>query len=69
MDLMDHGNLAASLRHGNLFLDEHTGGVNMVKNLRRHNPSATSAIACVHVVNQLTLYYVLFLSLLGWALM
>eukprot|EP00878_Enallax_costatus_P002645 GHUV01002830.1.p1 GENE.GHUV01002830.1~~GHUV01002830.1.p1 ORF type:complete len:787 (+),score=114.21 GHUV01002830.1:311-2362(+) len=35
MDLMDRGNLAAALRHSNLFVDQETGKVDMGRVLRR----------------------------------
>lgn len=34
MDLMDRGNLAASLRHSKLFVNEETGAVDMVSRNR-----------------------------------
>eukprot|EP00878_Enallax_costatus_P019450 GHUV01020521.1.p1 GENE.GHUV01020521.1~~GHUV01020521.1.p1 ORF type:complete len:288 (+),score=67.25 GHUV01020521.1:538-1401(+) len=50
MDLMDRGNLATALRHGDTFLDQHTGTLDMASLLRRA-ADAASGLAYLHSRN------------------
>jgi serine/threonine protein kinase len=47
MDLMDQGNLAVALRHGNIFIDDRTGALDMGRLLRRALDVA-SGLAYLH---------------------